>query len=70
MMLRLVVLVESGGAALPYQVGRTHSYMMTILICFQSEVFPDVGNFGRIFYNMSHLSAKVWREFFDEPASY
>lgn len=35
------LLVESGGAALPYQ----------------ADVFPDVGHFGRIFYNMAQLSA-------------
>ncbi|KAI5480418.1 3-methylcrotonyl-CoA carboxylase beta subunit [Pseudohyphozyma bogoriensis] len=36
-----VYLVESGGAALPYQ----------------ADVFPDVNHFGRIFYNMANLSA-------------
>ncbi|KZT62260.1 ClpP/crotonase [Calocera cornea HHB12733] len=36
-----VYLVESGGAALPYQ----------------AEVFPDVGHFGRGFYNMAQMSA-------------
>ncbi|WVQ62783.1 uncharacterized protein L199_000931 [Kwoniella botswanensis] len=35
-----VYLVESGGAALPYQ----------------SEVFPDHDHFGRIFYNMARMS--------------
>lgn len=37
-----VYLVESGGAALP----------------FQAEVFPDKEHFGRIFYNMANLSAQ------------
>ncbi|KAG8879377.1 hypothetical protein FRB98_005695 [Tulasnella sp. 332] len=36
-----VYLVESGGAALPWQ----------------AEVFPDKEHFGRIFYNMAQLSA-------------
>ena len=36
-----VYLVESGGAALPHQ----------------ADVFPDREHFGRIFYNMSRLSA-------------
>ncbi|KAL8292632.1 hypothetical protein RQP46_001244 [Phenoliferia psychrophenolica] len=36
-----VYLVESGGAALP----------------FQAEVFPDKEHFGRIFYNMAQMSA-------------
>ncbi|KAJ7284070.1 carboxyl transferase [Mycena rebaudengoi] len=36
-----VYIVESGGAALPYQ----------------ANVFPDKENFGRIFYNMAQLSA-------------
>jgi 3-methylcrotonyl-CoA carboxylase beta subunit len=35
-----IYLVESGGAALP----------------FQSEVFPDHDHFGRIFYNMARMS--------------
>ncbi|GAA5900294.1 hypothetical protein JCM6882_002299 [Rhodosporidiobolus microsporus] len=35
-----VYLVESGGAALPYQ----------------SDVFPDRDHFGRIFYNMANMS--------------
>ncbi|WVR03991.1 hypothetical protein IAU60_000990 [Kwoniella sp. DSM 27419] len=35
-----IYLVESGGAALPYQ----------------SEVFPDHDHFGRIFYNMARMS--------------
>ncbi|KAH8919247.1 carboxyl transferase [Atractiella rhizophila] len=36
-----IYLVESGGAALPYQ----------------AEVFPDKEHFGRIFYNMARMSA-------------
>lgn len=36
-----VYLVESGGAALPYQ----------------ADVFPDKEHFGRIFYNMAQMSA-------------
>lgn len=36
-----VYVVESGGAALPYQ----------------ANVFPDKENFGRIFYNMAQMSA-------------
>ncbi|KIM31092.1 hypothetical protein M408DRAFT_65453 [Serendipita vermifera MAFF 305830] len=36
-----IYLVESGGAALPYQ----------------AEVFPDGNHFGRIFYNMAQLSS-------------
>ncbi|KAL1410234.1 hypothetical protein Q8F55_004239 [Vanrija albida] len=35
-----IYLVESGGAALPYQ----------------ANVFPDVDHFGRIFYNMARMS--------------
>lgn len=35
-------LVDSGGANLPHQ----------------SEIFPDVNGFGRIFYNMSQMSAR------------
>jgi len=34
--------VESGGAALP----------------FQKDVFPDKEHFGRIFYNMARMSAE------------
>ncbi|GAA5966648.1 hypothetical protein JCM21900_001962 [Sporobolomyces salmonicolor] len=37
-----VYLVESGGAALPYQ----------------KDVFPDKEHFGRIFYNMARMSAE------------
>lgn len=40
-LLPCVYLVESGGAALPYQ----------------AEVFPDVNHFGRGFYNMAQMSA-------------
>jgi len=35
-----IYLVESGGAALPYQ----------------ADVFPDENHFGRIFYNMANVS--------------
>lgn len=41
-MLPCVYLVDSGGAFLPMQ----------------SEIFPDVNHFGRIFYNQAQMSAK------------
>ncbi|GAA6008446.1 hypothetical protein JCM10207_007113 [Rhodosporidiobolus poonsookiae] len=41
-----VYLVESGGAALP----------------FQADVFPDANHFGRIFYNMARMSQQGIRQ--------